>query len=101
MEIGLLFLNDSLAKTEIFPKASTDAEIENQTERLKKIIKKLGLNTKIVNVAKQVPVNMAVAKAYIGILSNMGFLDSKLPDYHETSIVRKKSCYFKIIEQAI
>jgi len=67
LEIGLLFLADSLAKTEIHIEADTDDEIESQENYIDGEIIRLNLNPKIKNVAKQLPINIAVAKKYFEI----------------------------------
>ena len=68
-EIGIMFLGDSLAKTDIAIDANTDQGIENQTEQIKQIIQKQGLNDKLVAAVKERPVNIAVAKTYLKLIN--------------------------------
>lgn len=63
-EIGLLFLADSLAKTDVNLEAQSDEEIAQKTPLAEQEIKKRGLNPALINAVKQVPVNVAVARTY-------------------------------------
>lgn len=65
LEIGLLFLSDSLAKTDIQIDAESDDEIEAKTEEVQAIMQERKLNSKLIGAVKQSPVNIAVAKAYL------------------------------------
>jgi hypothetical protein len=67
-EIGLLFLCDSLGKTDIRIKAKNDEEIEKQEIFIYESIKKRNLNPKLVTAIKQLPVNMAICKKYLQII---------------------------------
>ena len=67
-EIGLLFLCDSLGKTDIRIKANNDEEIEKQEIFIYESIKKRKLNPKLVAAIKQLPVNMAICKKYLQII---------------------------------
>jgi len=64
-EIGILFLCDNLAKTDVRIDAETDEEIEKQTQRIENIIQERNLNSKLVAAIKQRPVNIAIAKRYL------------------------------------
>lgn len=68
-EIGIMFLGDSLAKTDIAIDAKTDQDIENQTEQIKQIIQQQGLNDKLVAAVKERPVSIAVAKTYLKLIN--------------------------------
>lgn len=65
VEVGLLFLADSLAKTNIVISAVTDAEIDARTEWAKDEIASRGLNPKLIDAVRQRPVNIAVARRYL------------------------------------
>lgn len=69
-EIGLLFLCDSLAKTDIRIDAEKDAEIESQSEIIEQQIAEKKLNPKLVGAVKQRPVNIAIAKKYLESLQS-------------------------------
>jgi len=64
-EVGLLFLADSLAKTDIRLPVQTDDDIENQDEAIKKTLMERELNPKLIRGVKQLPVNVHVAKHYL------------------------------------
>jgi hypothetical protein len=73
LEMGLLFIGDSMAKTNIRIDASTDEEIEAQhNDLVNRIDRKLAalpeghkFNPKLIQAAKQMPVNIAVGKKYL------------------------------------
>jgi len=73
LEMGLLFIGDSMAKTNIRIDASTDEEIEAQHHDIEQTIqRKLAalpeghkFNPKLIQAAKQLPVNIAVGKKYL------------------------------------
>lgn len=65
LEIGLQFIADNLSKSEVQARAGTDEQIEGQRDELLSEITKRGLNPTIVNQALQMPVNFAVAHAYL------------------------------------
>lgn len=64
-EIGILFLCDFLAKTDIIIYAKTDQEIEEQTLEIEQTIQERGLHPKLIAAIKQRPVNIANAKRYL------------------------------------
>ncbi len=64
-EIGLLFLGDSLAKTDIRLLAKTDEEIAASEQLIQELLEKRKLNPKLINAVKQLPVNLAIAEAYL------------------------------------
>jgi len=65
VEIGLLFLADSLAKTDVRIPAKTDDEIKMYSLAAEKELQDRNLNPKLMNAVKQVPVNIAAAKEYL------------------------------------
>lgn len=73
LEMGLLFIGDSLAKTGIRVQGNTDAELEAQHDDIIREIDRRNqslppehqLSRKLVRAAKQTPVNMAVGKRYL------------------------------------
>ena len=68
VEVGLLFLADSLAKTDVIIPAESDAQIEQYSPRAEQEIKQRGLNPKLINAVKQRPVNIAVVKEYLSMV---------------------------------
>jgi hypothetical protein len=64
-EIGVLFLCDSLTKTDIVIEVQTDEEIEAHTEWIKSEIQERGLDPRLIAAVKQRPVNIAVARKYL------------------------------------
>ncbi|MCX7616264.1 MAG: hypothetical protein N2Z68_02640 [Patescibacteria group bacterium] len=67
LEIGILFLADSLAKTDIRIEGDTDEQIESQGVSVQEVLKERGLNPKLIKAVKQLPVNIAIAEAYLRI----------------------------------
>lgn len=65
VEIGLMYLSDSLVKASFRVEASTDEEIANKKEEVKKQIAEAGLYPKLVNCVLQMPINISVAKKYL------------------------------------
>jgi hypothetical protein len=67
LEIGLMFMADSLSKTEIASTASTDEDIELDRASLKQEIKDKNLDPRLINQALQQPVNIEIGKQYLKI----------------------------------
>lgn len=67
LEVGMLFVGDSLAKTDIRIGGNTDEQIELQDASIQDALKKRGLNPKLIKAVKQLPVNIAVAEAYFKV----------------------------------
>ncbi len=67
-EIGILFLCDNLAKTDVRIDAETDEEIESQSPQIEQALQSRGLNPKLIGGVKQRPVNIAIAKEYLGLV---------------------------------
>ncbi len=65
IEIGIYFLADSLAKTDLVISADSDDEIKAQSDRIKQKIKDLGLNPNLISAVLQSPVNINAAKTYL------------------------------------
>jgi hypothetical protein len=65
LEIGLMFLGDSLAKTDIRLQAETDAELELQKGVAERIVVERQLHPKLARGVMQVPLNTAAAKSYL------------------------------------
>jgi hypothetical protein len=65
MEIGLLFLVDSLAKTDITIQGQNDGQLMSKQERAEQEIQKRDIPTELINSVMQKPVNIAVAKKYL------------------------------------
>ena len=68
VEIGILYLCDSLAKTNVRIDAESDEEIEEQTEKIEQIIKERNLNPYLIGAIKQLPVNLAIVRKYLKLL---------------------------------
>jgi hypothetical protein len=67
-EIGILFLCDSLGKTDIRINSETDDEIALQDPFIKQILEERKLNPSLIAAIKQLPVNIAIVKRYLEIL---------------------------------
>ncbi|MEK7568403.1 MAG: hypothetical protein AAB498_02130 [Patescibacteria group bacterium] len=67
LEVGMLFLADSLAKTDIGVEGDTDEQIESQDSSIKETLQKRGLNPKLIKAIKQLPVNRAVVETYLKV----------------------------------
>ncbi|MFA5076224.1 MAG: hypothetical protein WC480_02285 [Patescibacteria group bacterium] len=67
-EIGVLFLGDSLSKVEPRITAATDAEVEAQTPQIEALVKKQGLDSRLVGAIKQNPTSIAVARRYLEVI---------------------------------
>lgn len=65
VEMGILFLCDSLAKTDVKIDAETDLEIVEQTQYAEQMLLTQGLNPALIAAVKQGPVNIAVARKYL------------------------------------
>ncbi|MFA5333286.1 MAG: hypothetical protein WC376_02215 [Candidatus Nanoarchaeia archaeon] len=89
IEKGLLFLADSLAKTELRMTAVyNDADIKVKSKPIEKIIEEKGMNKSLINAVEQMPVNTAVAKWYLRNLSRAENkrrerLDRERREWHE------------------
>lgn len=67
-EIGILFLCDNLAKTDIRIDVNTDEEIKNKSSEIEHNLKKRNLNPNLIAAIKQLPVSIEVARKYLDIL---------------------------------
>lgn len=67
-EIGLLFLCDSLGKTDIRIIAESDDDIEKHENHIHQILLERNLNPKLMAAVKQLPVNLAITKRYLQII---------------------------------
>jgi len=65
LEIGLLFLADSLAKTEYHIEAESKEEVEKQAEGIEKIVRENNLHPHKVLLIKQLPINIKTAEVYL------------------------------------
>lgn len=65
LEVGFMFLIDSLAKTEMRIKSESDNQIGAQEAEIEDFIKKRELGEKLKNAIKQLPVNVEVSKRYL------------------------------------
>jgi hypothetical protein len=70
LEIGLMFIADSLSKTEVAATADTDDGIDNQRSALEHVIKQKGLDPRLINQALQQPVNIEIGKQYLQLWAN-------------------------------
>lgn len=85
LEIGVLFLADSLAKTDIRIEADTDEQIDSQDELIKETLAQRGLNPQLIKAVKQLPVNLAVAEAYLKIWAGRDIDKKELISGHKTN----------------
>lgn len=65
LELGILFLCDSLAKTDIKIIAENDSDIEAQIPHIESILQKRNLNPALLAAVKQIPVNIAIVRQYL------------------------------------
>jgi hypothetical protein len=65
LEIGLMFIADSLSKTKFTATADTDEGIEAQREMLEAKIAKAGVEPLLINQALQQPVNVEIGKQFL------------------------------------
>ena len=65
LEIGLLYLADSLAKTDIRIMADDDAPIAPQEDDIRRTLSERGLDPKLISVVKQLPISRAVVEHYL------------------------------------
>ncbi len=70
LEVGILFLADSLAKTDIRLNNDTDKDLSAQEQKTKELIVQRGLNPKLIKAVMQLPVNREIAKTYLSICCN-------------------------------
>ncbi len=70
-EIGIMFLGDSLAKTDIEIDAKTDKDIEGLTDEIKRILQKRGLKAQLKAAVKERPVNIALAETYLKLVNKI------------------------------
>jgi|GEM_PF-1585891 len=91
VEIELLFLIDSLAKTDIFIYAEKYRDIDK--EKIKQAMEEInsrGLNPDLIEAVKEVPINIAVAKEYfIELVSNADDAGTKASSAGTEDIVLK------------
>jgi hypothetical protein len=67
-EVGLLFLADSMAKTDVAILAETDAQIEQYSSKAVQEIKQRQLHSELIKAVKQRPVNIAAGREYLGMI---------------------------------
>lgn len=67
-EIGILFLCDSLGKTDIRINAESDERIEQQRAFIYQVLAKRELNPILMAAIMQLPVNIAISKRYLHII---------------------------------
>lgn len=65
LEIGLLFLIDSLAKTEYHIEAESIEDVERQADSIEKIVANNNWHPNKVLLIKQLPINIKTAEAYL------------------------------------
>jgi len=65
LEIGLLFLIDSLAKIEIHIEAENQTDIEKQNEEIKKIVRDNNWHPHKAILIKQLPITIKTAEIYM------------------------------------
>jgi hypothetical protein len=65
LELGLMYLADSLAKNEIRSSARTDAEIAASDVEVRRVVAERGLNPVLIDGVKQLPVSIALVERYL------------------------------------
>jgi hypothetical protein len=70
VEVGVMFLADCLAKTEVFVEGSSDEEINKNSWKAEKEIYEKNLHPNLILAARQSPVNLEITKKYLQILSH-------------------------------
>ncbi len=70
LEIGLLFLVDSLAKTECHIEANNQEDIKRQNENIEKIIRENNWHPHKAVLVKQLPITVKTAKVYLKMWYN-------------------------------
>jgi hypothetical protein len=65
LEVGLMFIADSLSKTRVMATADTDEGINAQRSALEQEIKQKGLDSRLINQALQQPVNVEIGRQYL------------------------------------
>lgn len=65
LEVGLMFIADSLSKTEFMATADTDEGIRAQRAQLEEEIKAAGVEPLLINQALQQPVNIEIGKQFL------------------------------------
>ena len=69
MEMGLLYLCDSLAKTDINFDAINDEDIKQNYCQVLNMVEQNGLNLNLAKVIVQQPINVAFVRAYLSNIS--------------------------------
>lgn len=64
-EVGILFLADNLSKLDLRIPADDDEAIESQSDFIADTLAERGLDPRLAQAAKQLPVNIEVARAYL------------------------------------
>lgn len=67
LEIGLQFIADGLSKSEVYAVGTTDFEIATQKKQLIQELANKRLDMALINQALQTPINLEVAKVYLGL----------------------------------
>lgn len=65
LEVGLMFIADSLSKTRVMATADTDEGIDTQRAALEQEIQQKVLDPRLINQALQQPVNIEIGKQYL------------------------------------
>ena len=71
LEIGLMFIADSLSKTEIMAVADNDADILGQKPVLEQKIEAEALDPRLINQALQQPVNVEIGRQYLQVWADL------------------------------
>jgi hypothetical protein len=66
-EIGLEFIADNLAKSEVIATGRTDESVAAERAHLDTVLQERELSPRLINQALQVPTNLAVARRYLSI----------------------------------
>ncbi len=68
VEMGILYICDSLAKTDIILDAKTDEEIAAKSDEVTQMVTEKGLHPKLASAIKQLPVNIAFVRRYLTLI---------------------------------
>lgn len=68
VEMGILYICDSLAKTDIILDIKTDEEIATKSDEVAQMVAEKGLHPKLANAIKQLPANIAFVHRYLSLI---------------------------------
>ena len=92
LEIGLQFIADGLSKSEVYATGTTDFEIAAQKKQLIQELATKRLDMALINQALQTPINLEVAKVYLGLWRDKYLVDEdlRIADEEKTKAQQEK-----------